>query len=195
MRKTLVVMLKEPLAGRVKTRLGADIGMVPAAWWFRHQTRSLLRRLEDPRWELVLAVSPDISGLKSRIWPQNLPRIAQGQGDLGDRMRRVFQTLPCGPVVIIGGDIPDIQKEHVASAFCALGSHQSVFGPARDGGFWLVGLKRVSATPKSLFSNVRWSSEHALQDSLLSIPDWSVASVAMLQDVDTARDLALIEKQ
>jgi len=44
-KRTLVVMLKEPRAGRVKTRLGRDIGMVPAAWWFRHQVRGLLRRI------------------------------------------------------------------------------------------------------------------------------------------------------
>lgn len=188
-------MLKEPLPGRVKTRLGADIGLVPAAWWFRHQTRSLLRRLEDPRWDVVLAVSPDFSGLSSRVWPGHLPKVAQGQGNLGDRMRRLFQELPKGPVAIVGGDIPSIQKSHISSAFSALGSHQAVFGPAPDGGFWLVGLKRVSATPHSLFSKVRWSSEHALADSLSSIPELTVAKIAVLQDVDTAHDLARIEKQ
>ena len=57
MRRTLVIMVKEPRPGRVKTRLGRDIGMVGAAWWFRHQTRSLIRRLRDPRWQIVLAVA------------------------------------------------------------------------------------------------------------------------------------------
>ncbi len=52
-------MLKEPRAGRVKTRLGNEIGMVPVAWWFRHQFRSFLRRLSDPRWMITLAVTPD----------------------------------------------------------------------------------------------------------------------------------------
>jgi glycosyltransferase A (GT-A) superfamily protein (DUF2064 family) len=58
-RARLILMVKEPVPGRVKTRLGRGIGMVPAAWWFRHQTARLIRRLEDPRWELVLAVTPD----------------------------------------------------------------------------------------------------------------------------------------
>ena len=52
-------MVKEPRPGRVKTRLGRDIGMTAAAWWFRHQTHKILRQLQDPRWELILAVSPD----------------------------------------------------------------------------------------------------------------------------------------
>jgi len=56
--RTLIVMLKEPRAGRVKTRLGRDIGMVGAAWWFRHQVRRLLRRIDDPRWNVVLARGP-----------------------------------------------------------------------------------------------------------------------------------------
>ncbi len=91
-------MVKEPPhPGRVKTRLGKGIGMTRAAWWFRHQTARLLRRIRDPRWDTVLAVAPpDIEGLTSRIWPEDLPRVAQGPGgDLGDRMGgRLFRTLP-----------------------------------------------------------------------------------------------------
>ena len=52
-------MVKEPRAGRVKTRLGRDIGMTGAAWWFRHQVSRLLREVQDPRWELILSVAPD----------------------------------------------------------------------------------------------------------------------------------------
>ena len=94
---TLIVMLKEPRPGRVKTRLGRDIGMGAAAWWFRHQTARLLRRLDDPRWQLILAVAPDRDGLQSRVWPAHLPRLPQGGGDLGARMARVFRSLPPGP--------------------------------------------------------------------------------------------------
>ena len=73
-------MVKEPRPGRVKTRLGHEIGMVEAARWFRRQSLSLLRNLRDPRWELVLAVSPDREGLASRIWPAGLARVPQGRG-------------------------------------------------------------------------------------------------------------------
>ena len=182
-------MLKEPRPGRVKTRLGRDIGMVTAAWWFRHQTARLLRRLEDPRWQMILAVAPDHVGLQSRVWPAHLPRIPQGQGDLGDRMARILRGLPPGPVCIIGGDIPGIDKHHIARAFGALGNHDAVFGPALDGGYWLVGMKRTSPPPTTLFSGVRWSGPHALSDSMASLPGKRIALTDVLRDVDTVADL------
>lgn len=188
MKKTLVIMLKEPAAGRVKTRLGRDIGMVGAAWWFRHQVARLLRRIEDPRWRVVLAVAPD-RAMGSRAWPARFARAAQGRGDLGVRMARQLRTMPAGPVCIIGGDIPGVSRARVARAFAALGNHDVVFGPAPDGGYWLVGMKRVRALPARVFEGVRWSSEHALADSIDSLAGCSVALVDVLADVDRAADL------
>lgn len=188
-RRQLVVMLKEPRPGRVKTRLGRDIGMTNAAWWFRHQVAGLLRRLDDPRWQLVLAVAPDHAGMSSRVWPAHLPRIAQGPGDLGDRMGRLMRTLPPGPVCIVGSDIPGLGPAHVARAFAMLGANDAVFGPAPDGGFWLVGMKRTAPPPAGLFRDVRWSSEHTLADSIASLPGLRVGLTDTLNDVDSAADL------
>ncbi len=189
MQRTLVIMVKEPRPGRVKTRLGRDIGMVGAAWWFRHQTRSLIRRLRDPRWQIVLAVSPDREGLTSSIWPADLPRAAQGRGNLGDRMARMLKGMPKGPVCLIGADIPGISRGHIARAFKALGSAQMVFGPAPDGGYWLVGAQRFGALSPSLFRDVRWSTEHALADTLASVSDTRVEMLDQLRDIDTVADL------
>ncbi|MEX0306120.1 MAG: TIGR04282 family arsenosugar biosynthesis glycosyltransferase [Ruegeria sp.] len=189
MRRTLVIMVKEPRPGWVKTRLGRDIGMVDAAWWFRHQTRSLTRRLRDPRWQIVLAVSPDMEGMSSRVWPADLPRAAQGRGDLGNRMARMLRGAPKGPVCLIGADIPGITRVHIARAFRALGSAEMVFGPAPDGGYWLVGAQRYGALPSGLFRDVRWSTEHALTDTLTSVRGCRVALLDHLRDVDTVADL------
>jgi len=185
-------MVKEPRAGRVKTRLGRDIGMVPAAWWFRHSVRRLLCNVSDPRWDLLLAVSPDAEGLRSRVWPEHLPRIPQGRGDLGQRMARLLALPQKGPVVIIGGDIPGVRRHHIADAFAGLGSNRAVFGPATDGGYWLVGLKRTTPPPRGMFNGVRWSTEHALADTLATMPGYDPAFAAILQDVDTASDLSRI---
>ncbi|WP_204112388.1 TIGR04282 family arsenosugar biosynthesis glycosyltransferase [Shimia biformata] len=182
-------MVKEPRPGRVKTRLGQDIGMTGAAWWFRQQTARLLRRITDPRWETILAVSPDVEGLHSRIWPPTLPRVPQGPGDLGGRMGRLLRGLPPGPTCIIGADIPGITPAHIARAFAALGNNDAVFGPATDGGYWLIGLKRTAPPPATLFDNVRWSTEHALTDTLATLPGRTIALIDTLDDVDTYQDL------
>ena len=97
--------------------------------------------------------------------------------------------MPPGPVCIIGGDIPGITKTHITNAFRALGSGDAVFGPAPDGGFWLVGLRRLASPPSSLFKGVRWSSEHALHDTLQSVSGMRVVLTDVLQDVDTVADL------
>lgn len=185
-------MVKEPHPGQVKTRLGQGLGMTGAAWWFRHQSRQLLRCLEGPRWQLILAVSPDASGLASRVWPSHLPRVPQGAGDLGDRMGRLFRSMPPGPVVIVGADIPGITAAHIVKAFKALGAHQAVFGPAKDGGYWLIGLKNLSPPPPGLFAGVRWSSAHALAETIATLPGYRVALTDTLQDVDRLEDLAKI---
>ncbi len=184
--RTLVVMVKEPRPGRVKTRLARDIGPIAATWWVRHQTRRLLRRLEGPSWQLVLGVAPD-TALRSRAWSAHLPRVAQGPGDLGPRMARLLTGFRPGPTIVIGSDIPGVQPAHIARAFRALGRHDAVFGPASDGGSWLVGLK--GAAPPTLFQGVRWSSEHALQDSIATLPGRRIVLTDTLQDVDTATDL------
>lgn len=182
-------MVKEPRPGRVKTRLGRDIGIVAAAWWFRHQVTRLLRQIEDPRWQVVLAVSPDRAGLLSRVWPAHLPRVAQKAGDLGDRMGRILRGMPPGPVCIIGADIPGVTRRHIAKAFAALGPNDAVLGPALDGGYWLVGLKRSRAIPATLFAGVRWSTAHALSDTINTLGGARIGLVDTLQDVDAARDL------
>lgn len=191
MKRTLIVMVKEPRPGRVKTCLGRDIGLVPAAWWFRHQVRALLRRVEDPQWQIVLAVSPDVAGLKSRFWPEHLPRQPQGSGDLGARMARMLRSVGNGPACVIGADIPDVDRRRIAEAFAALGDHDAVFGPAPDGGYWLIGLKHPRRQPPGFFRGVRWSTKHALADSKATLPDHRIAEVATLRDVDRADDLPM----
>ena len=191
MRQTLIVMVKQPHAGRVKTRLGRDIGMVPAAWWFRHASRDLIRRLRDPRWHIVLSVTPDVAGMASRFWPGDLPRMAQGRGDIGVRMVRALRAVPKGRACLVGADIPDVTRAHVARAFAGLGGHDIVFGPAEDGGFWLVGLQTGRAVPPGLFRDVRWSGPDTLTDAIASAGGARIGLVDRLRDVDRGADLAV----
>ncbi|HTZ79662.1 MAG TPA: TIGR04282 family arsenosugar biosynthesis glycosyltransferase [Stellaceae bacterium] len=184
-RRYLVVFLKAPRLGRVKSRLAADIGALAALRFYRGTSARLLRRLgRDRRWRLALAVTPR-SALGAGDWDARFARLDQGEGDLGARMARVFRALPPGPAVIVGSDIPDIAPRHIAAAFRALGRSDAVFGPAEDGGYWLVGLRRSPRVPAGLFADVRWSSAHALADTRASLPrKFEVALLETLEDVD-----------
>ena len=187
--RRLVVMVKEPIAGRVKTRLARGIGVVRATAFYRDTTAAVLMRVSSPKeWRTILAVAPDRAG-NAGMWAPDLARIPQGGGDLGQRMQRLMDELPPGPIVIIGSDIPGIRAEHIRAAFRALGSHDAVFGPAPDGGYWLVGLKRFPRIPRA-FANVRWSSQHALDDTLRNLTGSAVARLVTLDDIDEAADLA-----
>ena len=186
-----MIFLRAPRLGRVKSRLGRGIGAVAALRFYRDAVSALLRRLgSDPRWHVVLAITPDID-LRRRPWRVAARYRPQGKGDLGQRMARAFRDLPPGPAVIIGSDIPALRAAHIAAAFKALGSPDAVFGPASDGGYWLIGLRRRPRLPPQLFRNVRWSSVHALGDTLAGLPgDLSVAFLETLEDVDDAESYA-----
>jgi rSAM/selenodomain-associated transferase 1 len=187
----VVIFLRAPRLGRVKSRLARGIGAVAAVRFYRNTVSALLRRLtRDPRWKSVLAVTPDID-LRRRPWRVPARYRSQGNGDLGERMARVFRDLPPGPAIIIGSDIPALGPAHIAAAFKALGNHDVVFGPASDGGYWLVGLRRRPRLPPRLFRGVRWSSAQALGDTLAGLPrDLSIAFLETLEDIDDAESYA-----
>jgi hypothetical protein len=134
-------------------------------------------------------VTPDRAVPETARRFPHLPVIGQGGGDLGARMARPLRPppagLPPGPVAIVGSDIPAIRPHHVAQAFAALGRHDFVFGPARDGGYWLIGARRRPRLPPGLLAGVRWSTGFALADSLATLPPGaSAAMLEVLEDVD-----------
>lgn len=184
----LVVMAKVPVAGLVKTRLTRQAGVATATRFARHAARCLLHRVaRHPRWQTSLAIAPDW-GAGAGIWASKVARAAQGRGNLGARMQRIMSRAGPGPLVIIGTDIPGIKPAYIAEAFRLLGRHDAVFGPAVDGGYWLVGLRRRPHLLRP-FSGVRWSSPHALADTLGNLRNRSVALLPELEDVDSLDDL------
>jgi glycosyltransferase A (GT-A) superfamily protein (DUF2064 family) len=94
--------------------------------------------------------------------------------------------------VLVGSDIPGLARADIAAAFRALGRAQAVFGPAEDGGYWLVGLG--PRRPSRPFAAVRWSGPHALGDTLANFAGRRIALLRRLRDVDTAADLAALRR-
>ena len=181
----VIIFVKAPRLGQVKSRLAAGIGALSALRFYRETMARVLRAVSrDTRWRTFVAITP-LRALHGQLWDQDLSRLDQGAGDLGRRMARAFRALPPGPSVIIGSDIPELAPRHIAAAFRALGGHDAVLGPADDGGYWLVGLKRTRPVPAGLFQRVRWSSPHTLADTRAGLPrHFSVALLETLEDVD-----------
>ena len=183
-RGLLVLFARAPRLGTVKRRLAREAGDLAALRFHRAMLREMARRLgRDRRWRTVLAVTPD----RARF-PVGLPRVPQGRGDLGERMARAL-ARDRRRAVLVGSDIPGIRVADIAAAFRALhGRADAVFGPAEDGGYWLVGLgPRRPAEP---FRGVRWSGPHALADTLRNCLGRRVALGRRLRDVDDAAGLA-----
>lgn len=182
-RGLLILFARAPRLGTVKRRLARQAGDAAALRFHRAMLGSLARRLgRDRRWRTVLAATPD----RARF-PTPLRRMPQGRGDLGERMARALARHR--RAVLVGSDIPDVRADDIAAAFRALDSGAgAVFGPAEDGGYWLVGLG--PRRPPDPFRGVRWSGPHALADTLANCRGRRVALLRRLRDVDNSEDLA-----
>lgn len=181
----LVVFARAPVIGGAKSRLSQDIGTVPAWRAHRAMAARVLARARDPRWETIVSVTPD--GARAQtfpgVWPARVERVAQGGGDLGDRIVRALARR--GATVVIGTDAPDIAARDIAAALAALRRADMVYGPARDGGFWLIGAKRP--LEQGALDGVRWSGPHALADTRAALGGRE-AFLRELADVDTGAD-------
>lgn len=190
MKRTLIIFVKAPAAGRVKTRLAKALGPARAAAVYRRLCANTIAQASRGPWRTVLAVDPvpAIAGFEN-LWPRQFHRTPQGRGDLGARMRRLIDAAPSGPVVIIGSDAPALRARHIREAFKALAGADCAVGPAPDGGYWLIGFsRRRGRAPR--FERVRWSSEHALGDTIRSLPaGFRIARLGDLADIDDAADL------
>ena len=190
-RACLVIMAKEPLPGRVKTRLAREVGSTVATWWFRHQLKKTIRTLNDPRWDIIVSLSPDIFVKRRNFWSPEINCIPQGRGNLGQKMRNIFKLFANRPICIIGGDIPGITRLEISEAFKKLASRKFVIGPAEDGGFWLIGHQ--GRAPAKLFDGVRWSSPWAYLDTIQTFEDRSFSCISKLRDVDCFLDLEAVK--
>ncbi len=182
MKPTLIVFARAPAIGVGKTRLARDVGPVEAWRVYRAMSEGLLRRLRDPRWRLVVRVAPDDSR-----WPAGLTREPQGSGGLGERLERAIRALARGPVAVIGSDAPEVTRARIGRAFAAARRSGVAFGPAEDGGFWLLALSPQRARRVS-FAGVRWSSRHTLADTA-AVLGGRAAYLEALSDIDDAPSL------
>jgi rSAM/selenodomain-associated transferase 1 len=178
----IILFARAPRLGCVKRRLAAGIGAVPALRFYRNALSRIIFELKP--FDAVIAVTPDRAAIPAA---SGCAMIDQGHGDLGVRMDRAFRRFPRRRVILIGADIPDLVAADLRAAARALLHHDVVFGPANDGGYYLVGMG--TRRPAKPFTDVRWSGPHALADTQVNFKHLRVASLRPLQDIDTLENL------
>ncbi|NNE41940.1 MAG: glycosyltransferase [Marinicaulis sp.] len=189
MRGTVIIFAKAPRAGAVKTRLAKGVGVGRATALFRVMAERTIAEARNGGWRTMIAIDPDHAATGGSFYEAGVERIPQGHGDLGKRMDRAIKRAPAGPVIVIGADAPGFRAQHLRAAFDRLRSADAVIGPADDGGYWLIGFARRRPM-RCYFGVVRWSTTHALQDTLAGLPEtYRIALLEELHDVDDARDL------
>ena len=182
MKDMVVVFARAPRLGTVKRRLARAIGDRAALRFHLSTLTALLRDLKsDGRFDVVLALTPDRARVRL---PIRVAHADQGHGDLGRRMARALGKYR--RVALMGCDIPMATAADARAAFRRLGTADAVFGPAQDGGYWLIALG--PRRPADLFGATRWSTGHALADTLLQYRHRRTGLLRCLADVDTEAD-------
>ena len=187
-----LVFVRAPVAGRVKTRLAAALGAEGALRVYRRLAEHTLREARALGGEVRVHFTPADAGPKVRAWLGEGPRyLPQAAGDLGARMEAAFRAAfneGADRVVIIGSDLPELSAALLRRAFDALESHKAVIGPARDGGYYLLGMRTMI---DGLFDGIAWSTDEVLARTLgrLRAAGVEPALLDTLSDVDEADDL------
>ncbi len=165
--RRLLIFVKEPVPGQVKTRLAAEIGAEAACQVYRRCVERTLERLSVLRNEIVLCIEPTDATDRIRTWlGSEWPTLPQWGATLGERLTdAASRTFEEGVqrIAIIGTDSPWINDVLVEEAFSAMERADLVLGPAADGGYYLVGLAKPA--PR-LFRGISWSTSLVLDQTL-----------------------------
>ena len=195
--RQLIVMARWPAPGRCKRRLAQELGAARAAQIQARLTVHTLAAAREARQghglELVLAVE-GLGSRAARRWGQahGADRtVLQGRGALGLRMQRQFQRAAregASQVVLIGSDLPQLEASDLSAAFTVLGQRRGVLGPALDGGYWLIGLRRPEP---ELLAGIDWGSALVLEQTVAAMARRGLEPELLSRrgDLDWARDL------
>ena len=183
MKNLLIIFVKNIVLGKVKTRLANTIGTQGAFEVYKYMVEKLEKETSNLSCEKHIYFSDVI--IKEK-WA-NDSKFLQSEGDIGERMRNAFKNAfneGYEYVVLIGSDIPDLNAEILKEAFTKLETCKTVFGPAEDGGYYLVGLTEMN---DAIFKDIDWSTAKVLNQTLSKVSDYQLLKI--LNDIDTYGDL------
>ncbi|OGR29505.1 MAG: hypothetical protein A2X83_07985 [Desulfuromonadales bacterium GWD2_54_10] len=193
MNKGLIIFAREPLPGKVKTRLALDLGDQGAADLYAAMLADVLEQAASlDQVQLLLFWSLETGNMPSYPIP-HLQMCEQHGTNLGERMAAAFETAFNSGIescCIIGSDSPDLPADYIRQAFDFLeqGEADAVFGPAEDGGYYLLGLRRCW---QGLFRDIPWSTAEVLEASLKRTDQLGLRSALLpaWYDLDDLNDL------
>lgn len=187
---SLIIFVKKPELGKVKTRLADSIGGEKALkvyYKLLERTYAITQLLKQDK---IVYYTPEI--VYHDIWEEErYLKALQSEGDLGVRMLQAFkERLESGykKVCIIGSDCYELTTEIIEQAFVELEQHDVVIGPSTDGGYYLLGMKKLYP---DLFRNKNWSTARVLEQTIESIKKEGLSCYILpeLTDVDEEKDL------
>lgn len=194
-KKGIIVFAKYPENGKVKTRLSATIGENFAKNFYKicaEHTFEEILKVNDKNKEQFLFYSDKKNKNKISEWTENKFLCFPQRGkDLGEKMLNAFKTIKkenATKAIIVGTDLPDISSDILNKSFELLNDSDIVIGPATDGGYYLLGMKKIY---KELFSNMPWSSDILFDKTLNVIKELGLEASILpeLSDIDTEEDL------
>ncbi|NBC26688.1 MAG: DUF2064 domain-containing protein [Bacteroidetes bacterium] len=188
--RLLLIFLKNPVSGSVKTRLAASIGNEKAVEIYNKLINHTVEASRQVETDIQLWYSSFIDQKDGFDGKRFKKRIQQGR-DLGARMWYAFQegfAEGYAKIAVIGSDCPDISPEILESAFRRLDENEVVLGPSEDGGYYLLGMN--SRMP-FLFSNIPWSTPEVFPETIRRLNERAISYKLLpeLNDIDTADDL------
>ena len=196
MRDALLVFVKLPVAGQVKTRLQPELSPELAAGLYRTMVDDVFAALERPgQWDLFACFSPPEQEGAFREWlPGSIGFVAQSGADLGERLANAFgwsHAQGHSRTIVVGTDMPTLDSDVLSDAFRALDRDDVVLGPSTDGGYYLVGL---SEPRRELFENVDWSTSEVLEQTITRIDDTRATYHLLPErtDIDTWQDALIV---
>ena len=182
----MIVFARYPRPGACKTRLIPALGPEGAANLHRHLTERTVRVLGESGLPVTVAFTGEEASRFADWLGPDVVLVEQVDGGLTERL---LACLNPAPVIYFGADTPDLAPHHVEAAIAALERHDVVIGPAEDGGYYLIGMRR--ALPE-LLTDMPWSTDQVLPETLARLDRSGITPVMleMLADCDRPEDLA-----
>lgn len=183
----LIVFCKNPVLGKVKTRLAAQIGNENALTVYKKLLTKTAQVINDLSCDIILYYSDSVIGDDEFHSSVKKKKVQRGH-DLGTRMANAFKSgfETHKNIVIIGTDLWTLEPQDIEDAFSALKKHTAVLGPSTDGGYYLLGLKKFIP---GVFKNKVWGTSEVFSMTMADLKENDVYLLNEKNDIDTLEDL------